>query len=195
LAGRPKSYGKKPADDAWRIPPTQIPLFYALTLDPSITDDVVERLKGVMRGLDAKGFTVRICAKNQQLLDITRGLGVKCEVILPFPDFNKGDGDYSPGFHTASMTALINPYFDNIPKGVRPFVLTDTTLLMGKNLKEHSKFLITYTPDGITHTKDKTKETGYEANVIMIANRILLDVFNMFRSNTPDLINQKISTM
>ena len=159
---------------------------YAVQFDKDTPAEDLDRIKNIARELNDMGWTMRISATNTVLIS----LDVKKEVILPFSSFDYEGKDqdktaWYPSKHCKLLAKLLSRGWDNIPEKAQSFVVHNWSMMVGRNLNSYPEFFLTWTPDGIVHGSNITRDTGYTQTHIDIATKYNVPIFN-FKNDGDD---------
>lgn len=103
------------------------------------------------------------------------------EIFLPWKGFNGSD---SPHFHIPGEAFEISreaygPRLDFMKRPVKLLMARNVLQVLGPTLDDPCKFVVCFTPDGITHGSQRGKQTGGTGQAISIASNNNVPVFNL----------------
>lgn len=111
------------------------------------------------------------------------------EIYLPWPGFNKRDSLLFYNLDAYDIAKTIIPHWNSLSKNVKKLHARNIHQVLGKNLDSPSSFLICWTPDGANSENLCTQETGGTRTAIILADRYKIPIFNLFRLNEKDKLN------
>lgn len=148
-------------------------------IDSSTIQPVIDRLNELH-------FTVRAGGDGVPLTDHFEREVHNLELHLPWKNFNDKNSIHTFNPDNAFFIAkLYMPTYESMKDGVKPILARNSRLVMGAKMNSPILFLITWTPDGVEHSRDKSMKTGTSAHVISIASALRVPIFNLAR---PDAI-------
>lgn len=106
--------------------------------------------------------------------------GGKKEIFLPWKNFNNNPSSLYPASEDAYNTASgIHPNWRVLKEPARKLVARNMHQVMGKDLKQQSKCVICWTPDGCENHRQYTRKTGGTGSAIALASLNHIPVFNL----------------
>ena len=167
------------------IKPLNVELPYTLHMDKATPDDVLRTMEGCLRDMQDRGFTLRWHAPDKTAPHQTRITDVitKKEIVLPWKDFDKINGDYWTNRQGKQLASKLIFGYDKLPDNVKSIVAHNVHHVLGKFCSVPSRCLLTWTPDGCETGKTKGRETGYTGTIIRICSIYNIPIFNFQRSN------------
>ena len=155
---------------------------YVVNVDDNIPDDKLEKLRQLMYALDAEGWTVRVPASKEKIIQVS---GIKMEIYKPFKAFTckYQESDLvlprTPTMNVGKLAKAILPGFSNIPEKALTFIVNELALIVGYAMNSICEFVVVYTPDGCNRVSGITKETGYMRGTITNATMLNRPIFNI----------------
>lgn len=195
---------KSKSKDAWKKKQQEVQEPYlpvVVYIDRDFPQDIKDKLINFISMLISKGFTVRFNAEDKDLVNRVTSLSTtNIEAHVPFNDF-KGNRDDPEGIKskfcwnskTTDHIAQVNfPAWEKLPRIVQIIMSRNVRMLIGSNNNSPAKFLITWSPDGATCTKEVSNETGNVGTYIKVADKLSVPVFNLNNPQSRELISKYI---
>lgn len=141
------------------------------------------------------GFTLRSGAADGADAAFEAGWdrvpGSKKEIFLPWPGFNKHDGNQAyylpqkdvPKFE--AIAATLHPIWEQLKadpskQGVIKLHTRNVGQVLGKYAQTPSHMLVCWTPDGCTGQATRSRNTGGTGTAIVLAERFNVPIFNLY---------------
>lgn len=136
-----------------------------------------------------------------------RGIGTVSplkEIYMPYRGFNNHDDDsiynYDEKHKERIRRFLATMRLDrSVSDADSPYVLRDCAVrlyqVLGFSLNSNSKFLICWTPDGVTEAKNVTRNTGPTGISIILADHFKMPVMNIGNETNMQQIQNRITQL
>jgi len=184
-----KSWGDK-GDKKWSgkpPPPPRLPFWVAIMSNDNIPQDKAMKLAKMGQFLGSIGFKIRYTKHNVALASVLEQEIVKdhLESFAPWKGFKpqNSETELTAQFYVnnraKSMMGLDNPNFEGMAKGIQSIISINAAIMYGAFSESPVRALLTYTDDGISNHRDKSKETGYVSTAIELGNKLRVPVFNI----------------
>lgn len=166
---------------------------YACTANDDAPQEIKDKFIEIVKMLENNGYTLRT-GGMEGVEEIVENSVTKKEVHLPWRDFAGKQSRFT--FNTDRAYAIAKKYhptFDGLSKGVKCFLAKNARLILGNNMTSPALFLLTWTEDGATSSRDRTARTGFAGHPIAIAAGIGIPVINLARSDAEQKLNMLIT--
>lgn len=166
---------------------------YACTANDDAPQEIKDKFVEIVKMLENNGYTLRT-GGMEGVEEIVENSVTKKEVHLPWRDFGGKQSRFT--FNTDRAYAIAKKYhptFDGLSKGVKCFLAKNARLILGNNMTSPALFLLTWTEDGATSSRDRTARTGFAGHPIAIAAGIGIPVINLARSDAEQKLNMLIT--
>ena len=166
---------------------------YACTANEDAPPEIKNKFIEIVKMLENNGYTLRT-GGMEGVEEIVENSVTKKEVHLPWRDFAGKQSRFT--FNTDRAYAIAKKYhptFDGLSKGVKCFLAKNARLILGNNMTSPALFLLTWTEDGATSSRDRTARTGFAGHPIAIAAGIGIPVINLARSDAEQKLNMLIT--
>jgi hypothetical protein len=158
---------------------------YGVYVNREVREDVINTMHQTVLRLHQDNYTARICPigdfeKTKQVVSSD----IKQELHIPFKGFNQLESKFS--FTPAKAKELaktFTPGFDSLKAGFQLMLGVIPKLVLGKDMKSRSEFIIVFSEDGVELGKEKTARTGIAGLAIAIAAAVNIPVFNYYHND------------
>lgn len=124
-------------------------------------------------------FTLRTNGSEVPGIALEKG-AKEVELYLPWKKFNKRESRFCNPIPAASEIAKrFHPVFDKMKDPVKLIIANESHVVLGENLRDPIKFLLVWTPDGVTNGDSCSIKTGTPAQSIKISSAYGIPVFNL----------------
>ena len=194
---------------------------YVVLADKNTPENILLQLKDLCKSLDLLNFVMRSPGNRIPSIYIDDVCSKK-EIYLPWKEFKDPEDkedrylQYYPVKKSkferpvendkciiyyrypdkAEQTAL---FFNNrMPldkAALKAILIRNTCLVLGKDLKSLTSLVLCWTPDGAEEHSKVTFKTGYTGNVISIASKLKIPVFNLYNQDAKDRLIKYTSTL
>lgn len=166
---------------------------YACTGNEDAPPEIKAKFIEIAKMLENSGYTLRTGGMDG-VEEMVENSVTKKEVHLPFRDFNGKQSRFTFNSDRAyAIAKKYHPTFDGLSKGVKCFLAKNARLILGNNMTSPALFLLTWTEDGATSSRDRTARTGFAGHAIAIAAGIGIPVINLARSDAEQKLNMLIT--
>ena len=180
-------YQKKPAKEL------EFQLFFTVVMNKNPPPEIIAKAISMCKFLVDKGFTPRLSLADDYGVDILAQVPT-AETYLPWKNFNERESMFTTTNPGKDFAAKFSPHINTVTDPVRAILAHYVHSILGLWMNNSSRFVITWTPDGITNVKDKTEGTGQMYLPIRVANVYGIPVFNLESPSTDALFKQHIAT-
>lgn len=160
--------------------------------------EIMEIMTQIATKLEEKGWTLRSGAA--QGADAAFEKGVESdkmkEIYLPWKNFHNSKSKYYDFEYKLEAERIARKFhkgFEHLSDGAKKLMTRNTYQILGNKLKEPSKFVICWTPDGCESDKTRKKITGGTGQAISIADSLDIPVFNLANKSSYDRLIKFIS--
>lgn len=146
--------------------------------------DIGEEQRKIARVLATYGLILRSGGADGSDTNFEEGykdVSGKMEIWLPWPNFNKRQGDkYLPTPKHFALAETLHPAWQYLKRGPRALHARNGGQVLGMDLATPVGFVLCWTPDGAQTEKEVTVDTGGTGTAIKLAWRMGIPVINMF---------------
>ena len=182
------SFQKRPED-------TDMTLYkpYACTANEDAPPEIKNKFIEIVKMLENNGYTLRT-GGMEGVEEIVENSVTKKEVHLPWREFAGKQSRFTFNSDRAyAIAKKYHPTFDGLSKGVKCFLAKNARLVLGNSMTSPALFLLTWTEDGATSSRDRTARTGFAGHPIAIAAGIGIPEINLARSDAEQKLNMLIT--
>lgn len=166
---------------------------YACTANEDAPPEIKNKFIEIVKMLENNGYTLRT-GGMEGIEEIVENSVTKKEVHLPWREFGGKQSRFTFNSDRAyAIAKKYHPTFDGLSKGVKCFLAKNARLILGNNMTSPALFLLTWTEDGATSSRDRTARTGFAGHPIAIAAGIGIPVINLARSDAEQKLNMLIT--
>jgi hypothetical protein len=166
---------------------------YACTANEDAPPEIKNKFIEIVKMLENNGYTLRT-GGMEGVEEIVENSVTKKEVHLPWREFAGKQSRFTFNSDRAyAIAKKYHPTFDGLSKGVKCFLAKNARLVLGNNMTSPALFLLTWTEDGATSSRDRTARTGFAGHPIAIAAGIGIPVINLARSDAEQKLNMLIT--
>ena len=163
---------------------------YAVICNPDCPEDVLAQMRNVGLRLDADGWTLRTAGGVGAEEAFEKSTENK-EVYIPWRNFNNRDSKLSRNLPQANdVVRPFAPSFDTLKPAVQTIIASKAHTVLGKDLKNPVRFMLTWTLDGCESAANKTAKTGFAGVSIALASSLKIPVFNLKNPNALTRLQQ-----
>jgi len=101
------------------------------------------------------------------------------EIYVPWHDFQGLPMIFPIPQEAYDIASKIHPGWDHLKPAAKTMMARNTMQIQGADLRNNSHFVICWTPDGATCTKERRRTTGGTGQAIDLASRLGVGVFNL----------------
>lgn len=167
----------------------QLYLPYAGIGSRQTPEPVLQAMTQLARVLARKGFTLRSGHAQGADQAFEEGCNIEngsCEIFLPWRGFEGSDSDFaSPTPEAVFLAETVHKAYKYVSHGAQKLIARNMHQILGRDLKQPSRFVLCWTPDGCINEETYTKQTGGTGSAIALASRNNIPVFNLY--NEPDI--------
>lgn len=168
---------------------------YTIILDKDTPDYIVTDLieTRAIYGMEKAGLRLRIGIpeKDGTSLDALVNETTRKQYMLPWKGFDDKPTDDVYGYTTQEAIKIFKQStMAELPKGVYPIAALKVNLLLGRSCDNPSKFVLIWTPDAATSIADISKDTGWLASVIKLAEQNKIPVYNLNTSTAWSMLDK-----
>lgn len=154
---------------------------YVGTGNREAPQDILARFKALATELEVFGYIQRTGGLDGPDLAFESGVTdpKNLELHLPWRGFNDRESKFT--FNTKQafgIAQMFHPSFDGLKPAIQAFLAKNSRLVLGKDLKGPTMFVVCWSEDGAESSKEKTAKTGNVGHVIAIASAMRIPVFN-----------------
>ena len=143
-------------------------------------EPILALMQTLAQTLARRGFTLRSGAAEGADSAFEVGSGEAKEIYLPWRGFNGSSSQfYVITDEALEMAARAHPAWNRLPPAARKLHARNCYQVLGLKLDVPSRFLVCWTPDGATHPRECTRETGGTGTAIRLAALHGVPVFNL----------------
>lgn len=161
--------------------------------------DIAEQQRKVARALATFGLILRSGGADGSDTNFEEGykdVSGKMEIWLPWPGFNKRQGDkYLPQPKHFALAETLHPAWQYLKRGPRALHARNTGQILGMDTMTPVAFVLCWTPDGAQTEKQVTVDTGGTGTAIRLADRMGIPVINMFHPDWKERLIAVLSTL
>jgi hypothetical protein len=166
---------------------------YACTANEDAPPEIKNKFIEIVKMLENNGYTLRT-GGMEGVEEIVENSVTKKEVHLPWREFAGKQSRFTFNSDRAyAIAKKYHPTFDGLSKGVKCFLAKNARLVLGNNMTSPALFLLTWTEDGATSSRDRTARTGFAGHPIAIAAGIGIPVINLARGDAEQKLNMLIT--
>lgn len=166
---------------------------YACTANEDAPPEIKNKFIEIVKMLENNGYTLRT-GGMEGVEEIVENSVTKKEVHLPWREFAGKQSRFTFNSDRAyAIAKKYHPTFDGLSKGVKCFLAKNARLVLGNNMTSPALFLLTWTEDGATSSRDRTARTGFAGHPIAIAAGIGIPVINLARNDAEQKLNMLIT--
>lgn len=173
--------------------PAELYLPYTVSANQDIPDNISDILTSVVKRFSEADYTLRT-GGNKGVDDLLESLSKRTEIHLPWRGFNDKQSKFT--FNTKNSFEIakqFSPVYENMKDSVKAMLARNVRMMLGKDLKSPTMFLITWTADGAESASERTGKTGFAGHLIAMASAMRVPVYNLSKPNTLDRIQQYLS--
>lgn len=142
------------------------------------TPQAVSDLTHISKKLTANGLLLRSGGRGDCDRACQAGSGSSNEIYYP-----KHKPEYQYGLPTLDesylMAKLYHDHWDFIPEKYHNYFARNVHIILGKDLRTPSEFVVCWTKDGVYTSEHRTKKTGGTGHAIAVATTNSIPVFNI----------------
>lgn len=178
----------------WTPPPAdgKIYLAFSVFTDQETPPEVLEKIKNIATEIGKKEWVLRCLADNVGSDVAKTNFDGKKEMVVPWPDFGGEKGDYKTQNPAKAIACRFQPGLSQMKPVIWTITGAQIHSVLGKDLKSHSKFLITWTPDGVERWQEKTSRTGRMGMGIAVASWSGIPVFNLYNPDAMERLTNLV---
>lgn len=167
---------------------------YGVVANPDAPEGIMSQIGSIATRLEAMGYTLRT-AGGKGMEEAFEQVTENKEVHIPWRNFNERQSKFTRNAKEADdVVRPFAPGFDGLKPAVQAIIASKAHTVLGKDLKNPIRFLITYTQDGCENTANKTAKTGFSGTSIALASSLRIPVFNLKNSDALERLKQYLTS-
>ena len=148
---------------------------------------IMQLMSDLARNLEGLGYTLRSGGAPGADTAFETGVKRRKEIYLPWRYFNRNSSSLFEVSEEAKMMASSHhPTWGSLKPAVRNLMGRNAYQVLGKDLKSPSEFVVCWTPDGCSSSKERTVKTGGTGLAISLASSLNIPIFNLQHSSAMD---------
>lgn len=149
--------------------------------------EVIELMTRLAATLQDAGWVLRSGGADGADMAFARGAGDQSRIYRPLGDRKRpGINEYDQAIwqRAQAIAQQHHPAWERCGEYARGMHTRNVFQVLGDLLKEPSKFVVCWTPDGAEYAHETSRETGGTGTAIRIANTYQVAVFNLARPHS-----------
>lgn len=163
---------------------------YVGTGNKEAPPEVLSLIKRLTRELEEFGFVLRTGGLEgpEEAFEVS---AKNMELHLPWRGFNNKESKFTfTPKQALGIAKMFHPTFESLKPAIQTIIAKNVRLVMGKDLKSPTMFVICWSEDGVEKSSDKTSKTGNVGFVVSIACAMHIPVFNLANPDAEKRLKQ-----
>lgn len=158
--------------------------------------EVINKIKELVGFLSQNGFTIREGCEGPVELAADEAATQKRERILAWRDFAEKESKLTWNSERANYVAkLFHPTYDAMKKGIQHILGKNARLILGDKMNSPARLLLTWSEDGIEHSRGRTSRTGLVGHTIAIATAAGVPIYNLGNSTAEQRLREYVGSL
>lgn len=169
--------------------PAELYMPYVGTGNKDAPAHILERATKLAKLLESHGYMLRSGGKSNMdgspgIEDAFENAVTRKEIHLPWKGFGNKESRFTWTDDKArELAKKFNEAYDGLSRVIQTFLAQDIRMVFGDKLNSPALFLVIWSEDGVEDLSERTQRTGNMGNMLAIANKLRIPVFNLGKAD------------